>query len=497
MFASNKELMDQIRLGEDSRLELKEVRFSGSKILAPSRELLADELAAFANGRGGVCVLGVVDSPRAVTGIPLEHLDAVETLIRDLCNDSIKPPLAPQVERRWLPGENGEDRAVLVVVVDRSLFVHQSPGGYFHRVGSSKRPMPPDYLARLFQQRSQERLIRFDEQVVSRARLSDLKPALWQRFLSKRSDLDLDVFLQKLAIAKVDEDGVLRPTVAGILLATEEPRAFLPGAYIQAVAYRGEEARPGTDGHYQLDAADIEGPLDEQILEACRFVHRNMRVEAVKTLGRHDIPQYHLGAVFEAIVNAVAHRDYSIHGSKVRLRLFSNRLEIYSPGALVNTMDIDALPYRQSARNEAITSLLAKCPVPDLPWLSTDRRTIMDRRGEGVGVILSESEKLSGKNPKYELFDSSELMLTIFAAGAPTGAPAAENPSEETPRLVAEALAHVLRLVGPSDPLFDELREKLNAEPQASHRELIDEMMAFDGSPRARRALRGWLAENP
>lgn len=495
MIASNKELMDQIRLGEDSRLELKEVRFSGSRILAPGRDLLADELAAFANGHGGVCVLGVADS-RVVNGLPLDHIDAVENLIRDLCNDSIKPPLTPQIERRWLPGENAEDRAVLVVGVDRSLFVHQSPGGYFHRVGSSKRPMPPDYLARLFQQRSQERLIRFDEQAVSRARLSDLKPALWQRFMSQRSDLDLDVFLQKLALAKIDEDGVLRPTVAGILLATDEPRSFLPGAFIQAVAYRGEEARPGTDGHYQLDAADIDGPLDQQVLEACRFVHRNMRVEAVKTIGRHDIPQYHLGAVFEAIVNAVAHRDYSIYGSKVRLRLFSNRLEIYSPGALANTMDIDALPYRQSARNEAITSLLAKCPVPDLPWLSTDRRTLMDRRGEGVGVILRESELLSGKKPKYELFDASELMLTIFAASAPAGPGVAENTAEVFPRLIAEALAHVLRIVGPSDPLFDELRQKLNTEPQTSHRELIEEMMVFDGSPRARRALRGWLAEN-
>ena len=365
--------------------------------------------------------------------------------------------------------------------------------------GSTKELMdlPPEYLGPLLRYLNKQGLLRLDEQVVPRARLSDLKPALWQRFLSKRSDLDLDVVLQKLAIAKVDEDGVLRPTVAGILLATEEPRAFLPGAYIQAVAYRGEEARPDADGFYQLDAADIDGPLDAQILEACRFVHRNMRVEATKTIGRHDIPQYHLGAVFEAIVNAVAHRDYSIHGSKVRLRLFSNRLEIYSPGALVNTMDIDALPYRQSARNEAITSLLAKCPVPDLPWLTTDRRNIMDRRGEGVGVILSESEQLSGRRPKYELFDFSELMLTIFAAGASAKANATEGPAEDSPNLVGKALAHVLQFVGPRDPLFVELMQRLDTEPQTSHYELIDEMMAFDGSSRARRALRSWLAENP
>jgi len=150
-------------------------------------------------------------------------------------------------------------------------------------------------------------------------------------------------------------------------------------------------------------------------------VFRNMRVEATKTLGRRDYPQYHLGAVFEAIVNAVAHRDYAIHGSKVRLRLFADRLELYSPGALANTMDLDALPYRQSARNEALTSLLAKCTIPrDMEWLQTKRGTLMDRRGEGVGVILSESERLSGRRPKFEIYGESELVLTVYAGGATT-----------------------------------------------------------------------------
>jgi len=148
-----------------------------------------------------------------------------------------------------------------------------------------------------------------------------------------------------------------------------------------------------------------------------------MRVEATKTVGRHDYPQYHMPAVFEAVVNAVAHRDYSVHGSKVRLRLFADRIEIYSPGSLPNTMDIDALPYRQSARNEVITSLLSRCPIPaDLEWLGTSRSSYMDRRGEGVQIILDESERLSGRRPTYRLLDEAELLLTIPAAEGAAGA---------------------------------------------------------------------------
>lgn len=85
----------------------------------------------------------------------------------------------------------------------------------------------------------------------------------------------------------------------------------------------------------------------------------------VRRLGRwrEGISQFDMLAVFEAITNAVAHRDYSMAGSKVRLRLFENRLELYVPGPLVNTMTPESLPHRQASRNEAITSLLARCPV--------------------------------------------------------------------------------------------------------------------------------------
>jgi predicted HTH transcriptional regulator len=422
MLDSPKELLDRIRLGEDGLLELKEVRLAGDRVVSPPRDTLADELAAFANGRGGVCVLGVEDGSGEILGIPRAKLDLVEAMAREVCIDSIKPPLAPFIERLELPASMGEMRAVLKIEVEHSLFVHKSPGGYFHRVGSSKREMQPDYLARLFQQRSQSRMIRFDEQTVASAAVEDLDSALWERFRSDRSDPDPRVFLGKLGLVRRDEGGEWRPTVAGVLMAAKDPREWLPNAFVQAVAYRGTEALPKSDhSPYQIDAADITGPLDVQVVEATRFIFKNMRVAATKVVGRHDQPQYHMGAVFEALVNAVAHRDYSIHGSKVRLRLFANRLEIYSPGALANTMDIDALPYRQSARNEVVTSLLARCPIPvDLEWLSTRRSTFMDRRGEGVRIILEESERLSGRRPEYRLFDEAELLLTVYATeGAP------------------------------------------------------------------------------
>lgn len=416
MFETTDELLKQIRLGEDSSLELKNLEYKGFQVSGPHRNSMADELAAMANTANGVFVLGVDDKSKSIVGIPEEKLDIVETWMRGICNDLITPQLFCRI--RKIPVITDDDVELIIVRVDvpKSLYVHQSPGGYFHRIGSSKRQMTPDVLARLFQQRSQARIIRFDEQSVTTAPRDCVEKALWGKFKTSLSPGNDEEFLLKLKLLTQDEDGKICPSVSGILMASEQPQKFITNAFIQAVVYRGTERNAA----YQLDARDIEGPLDEQIAEAYKFVEKNMKVYAVKQPARRDIPQYAMQAVFEALVNAVAHRDYSIQGSKVRLHMFSNHLEIFSPGAIPNTMTIESLPLRQAARNELLTSLLARCPMP-FENFPGDRKFLMDKRGEGVPIILSESEKLSEQLPEYRLIDDSELMLTIFAANPPQG----------------------------------------------------------------------------
>jgi len=140
-----------------------------------------------------------------------------------------------------------------------------------------------------------------------------------------------------------------------------------------------------------------------------------MKIRAVKEPGRIETPQYSLNAVFEAVVNAVAHRDYSVYGSKIRLHIFSDRLELYSPGSIPNTMSIESISLRQASRNELLSSLLARCRM-NFDAEGSKRVFIMDKRGEGVPIILSESFELSGKKPEYFLIDDAELKLTIFSA---------------------------------------------------------------------------------
>lgn len=371
-----------------------------------------------ANWLGGTVILGVDDATRAVDGISPENIDAVERWAREICNDSVKPALNADILKMELEDSAGRPRAVIRIDVPRSLFVRESPGGYFVKIGSSRRKLPPDVLARLFEERSSGRHIRFDESPVPGTALSHLHYGLTKRFASggaeristapaEEEKMSTEI-LRKLRIVAEYRDGVDGLTVSGVLLCTEEPQRWLPHACVQAVAYAGER----TDTDYQTDARDIGGPLDAQVADALHFLRRNMLVRGTKHTARTDRPQFSERAVFEALVNAVAHRDYSMHGARVRMHLFSDRLELYVPGALTNTMTPDSLHLRQSSRNELVVSLLARCRAP----FGLGRTRMMDRRGDGVPIILKECETLSGRRPEYAMVDGSELRLIMWAA---------------------------------------------------------------------------------
>ena len=302
MSETPEQLADRIRLGEDISLELKEVTVSRGRITGPRRDQLADELAAFANASGGTLVLGVEDRTRRVTGISLPQLDSAERFVADITQDSITPPLVADISKLELTNADATPVAVLRIDIPRGMVVHKSPGGYLRRIGSSKRQMEPDYLARLFVLRSRSRMRAFGTQVIANASVDDLDPRLVDRFRGEISDDDRATALLKLDMVAEDEAGIPRPTVAGVLLGSRLPQRWLPQAFIQAVAYRGTSIAEALDEpHYQLDAKDLDGPLDDQIAYACRFVTRNQRVEASKSIGRRDWPQYDLAAIFEAV----------------------------------------------------------------------------------------------------------------------------------------------------------------------------------------------------
>ena len=402
---SDEEIRRQMHLGEDSHWEFKEIEFAGAVPKSPRRGDLADELAAFANTDGGVVLCGVTDSGD-VQGMSREQMDALEQLVVEVCTDMINPPVRPVVLRR----ETEEEVPFLLVEVPQGHTEHDSPGGSYYRVGSSKRKMTNDERLRLAQQRGQARFLWFDKQPVPGTGFGSLDESLWKPLLSTVGAADPESALERMGFLTSDENGITRATVAGVLLCCRSPEEWLPNACITATCYRGNDRASG-----QIDTQTITGPLNRQITEAVAFAVRNMRVGAYKDPARTDLPQYSEAALFEAIVNAVVHRDYSMRGSRIRLSMFTDRFEINSPGELPNNLTIDSMDVRQSTRNEALASIFGRIPVGEIRG-SSNRQFFMERRGDGVPIILRKTEALSGKIPEYQLIDDSDLVLTIPAA---------------------------------------------------------------------------------
>ena len=197
------------------------VLLSGSLVTSPDRNELADQLAAFANARGGTLLMGVDDATHEVLGIPLDSLDVVEDWVREICNDSVKPSLDVDILKLELSNASGTLVPVVRIDLPRGLFVHKSPGGYFHRTVRSKREMAPDVLARLFHERSQGGMIRFDESPVPRTGPGDLDYSLTRRFLREDSQESVnEAAARKLRLVADDQDNVARLTLAGVLLGT-------------------------------------------------------------------------------------------------------------------------------------------------------------------------------------------------------------------------------------------------------------------------------------
>ncbi len=401
---SAEEIEVYLRSGEDSGREFKRVKFSGDQPKRPSRTDWADEIAAFANSDGGLLFAGVDDDGNAI-GMSKNQATNLNALLAEVCTDTIKPSVCVQIYHCQLI----KDTFVLIVEVPAGDTVHDSPGGQYIRVGSSKRRMEKDEHLRLAQQRSQARFLWFDKQLVPKTGVEQFSENLWKPLLSSENAAEPIVGLHKLALLG-GEHGHFKATVAGILLCAPNPDHWLPNACITATCYRGEDRSSG-----QLDTKEITGPLNQQISEAAIFALKHNQVGARKKPARVNLPQYSQKAIFEALVNAVAHRDYSIRGSRIRLSMFNDRLEIQSPGSLPNNLTVDTIASRQSARNEALVSVLSRMPVNEMPG-SEDRLYFMERRGDGVPIIRRETWELCGQYPEYRVIDNAEVLLTIPAA---------------------------------------------------------------------------------
>ena len=416
------ELLDEIAAGEDTLLELKEVVFKGDQVRFASEagrapKVIAEVFVSMASTEGGLVVFGV-DDQGAIIGIHAEKRDKLEQFVVQCALDHCVPPIEPALDWVMLPGADGGNRLCLKVAVPRARFyVHQtSDGRFLKRVGSHRTPITAEQLGRLLA--SRQLILPFEERPVHRADLDAIDRTRFETYYRRRfghpmadSELSYQHLLRNLKLAMQDDDGLWRPTTVGVLLFSERPDRYLSGAYVDLAVYDHAVA----DGNTR-DAKRVTGPVVEQIEWVLTYLRTSPLVSTLSIkdgMGRADKPAYSDFALQEAVVNALAHRDYEISGAQVIVTLFPDRIEIRNPGGLHNTLTAENLyagcqPVR---RNQILAGFLRDYESP-----ATGRR-YMETRGEGFLTLVRASTELSGRRPELVNMGGA-VKLTLFAAHA-------------------------------------------------------------------------------
>lgn len=309
----------------------------------PESQRLAETLVALANGHGGAVVLVVehdADWARAAGLVQEASLLAQPPLILPL-------PVRAELTTR---------KAVVVTVPPGLPHIYNVRGTFWTRQGAQNRPLRTEELRSLLMQRDPAGA-GFEAQIVHGATRDDLdwgQVAAYQQTVARPTGGTAEELLLSRGCVRQTEHGALVPTFAGLLLFGRDPQCFLRAAEIIAVRYRT------TTMSDVFEREDLGGTLVDQIRLAEAFVGQHMRrVLRISGLTRSEQPEYPMSVVREAIVNAVAHRDYAVRGEGIRLLLFADRLEIYSPGRLPGHVTLDNLLTERYSRNEAIVQVLS------------------------------------------------------------------------------------------------------------------------------------------
>jgi len=312
--------------GEGERVEFKK------ELSKKERGNMAKEMAAFANAQGGWIIFGVEDDGRIVG---VEDISQLEETLMNLASHNVTPPIIPGFFTFEVEGKK-------LAVVEIPQGENKPYRPFYIRRGSTKRELSIEELRRLYQERQ---LVSFDRSVIEESSLDDLDPAKFERYLflvaGKRPD-DFPISKENLLVNKqviAMRKGRFRVTIAGMLLFGREPQRFVPQSEISCARFKGLDM-----GNNFIDRKDFRGTLDELIEQTVAFIERHSSLNA--TIGRTrriETPEYHPQVVREFVINAVAHRDYSLRGSRIRIFMFDDRLEIISPGGLPNTVTFDSL----------------------------------------------------------------------------------------------------------------------------------------------------------
>jgi ATP-dependent DNA helicase RecG len=341
------ELLRIIANGEDSGHQ-----FKANVTRADS---IAQELIAFNNSDGGLILIGVTDESE-ISGLTSDDVSNINLHISNAATDHVRPSMNVTTENITLP-----DGKVIIVQVTKGLRPRaDKQGSIWVKNGSDKRKVTAiEELQRIFQATS---LIHADEIPVQGTSIENVDQDYFSQLFMKvtgdnleNQELSRPQLLENMNLMK---DGMLN--TCGTLILAQSPQYILPAFIVKVVAFPGEDI---TDQNY-IESQDLTGKLSDIFQQTLNFVLRNITHQqsdqGFNSLGEPEIPRIVLE---ELIANALVHRDY-FTSAPVRVLVFSNRIEIISPGHLPNNLTIDNIRLGNSNSRNPILASFANHVLP-------------------------------------------------------------------------------------------------------------------------------------
>lgn len=327
---------------------------------------LFDTLSSFSNqDDGGIIVFGIDEKKDfSVCGVydvqdlqkkVTEQCKQMEPVVRALftvCEVEGKTVVSVEI-----PGVDASERPVFYKGVGRIK-------GSYVRVGESDERMSEYeiYSYEAFRKRLRDDIRTVEEasfKLLNEARMEAYVFAAKEERKNLAENVSKDELLELMGITR---NGF--PTLAGLMTFSKYPQTYFPQLCITAVVLPGtEQGSVGEDGERFIDNKRITGAIPDMLEEAVEFVRKNSRTKTIIDDNGHrtDKPEYPIKAVREAVLNALVHRDYSIHTENVpiRIEMYRDRMEIINSGGLYGKISIDALgKVRPETRNAALANIL-------------------------------------------------------------------------------------------------------------------------------------------
>ena len=370
------EVLRRIEGGEDAKTEFK--RGLGDL------KAIGRTLSAFANGGGGLVVIGV-DDTGTVTGVREATEDVQERLTSFLHSGCGRPITATCGRHRT---DDGWVHWVEVLRHLRGYEPFNYDGRFWIRRARATVAPSPSELQELFNAFG---LVLTEKQMVSSAVVDDIDVGAFRSFLAAQgmpTDRAPQPGLEKdlrnaLVCGRLDR--VLRPTLYGLMVFGRDPQGHphTGSFFIQCAAYAGVDRAAEV-----TSAGEGKGRLGDQVQRAMGWFRSLGRQETYGGLYRTDRPPVPEAVLREALVNAVIHRDYALAGSQVLLEVFRDRVDVTSPGTLPNHLTVDEATGGGAPRSR--NELMANAMVV---------RQLMERRGRGWLLMRAGMRRFNGTEP--------------------------------------------------------------------------------------------------